>query len=324
MIRVAITHADNDLPRFFAPADLERLTNVADVRVLGGSERERILPQLADVDILLGSWGMPLIDSELLTAAPKLRAVCYAAGSVKYFMTPEAYARGVLVTTAMHANAVPVAEVTVALITLANKGWFTAQSLLRHHRSHQGVAHIGNFGATVGLIGCGAIARLVIAKLAAMDLHVLVYDPHARDLPPGIEMVSDLRELARRSDVISVHAPDIPETAGMCDAAFFAAMRDGTTFINTARGRLVDESALIAELTTGRLNAHLDVTFPDHPAPDSAFYQLPNVWLTPHLAGSSSGEIRRMGRLAIDECLAVIAHQPPRFPVSANMLATMA
>ena len=328
MTVIAITHAEADLPRFFELTDLAALRAVAEVRVLGGNAPALVLPQLADVDILLGSWGMPQLDAALLTAAPRLRAVCYAAGTVKGFVTPESYARNVLITTAMHANAVPVAEVTVALITLANKSWFQAQVAMKAaaltKSTRRDVPHVGNFCTTVGLIGFGAIARLVAGKLRDMDQRVLLHDPYARDLPSHVEPVADLLELARRSDVVSLHAPDIPTTHGMCGAAFFAAMRAGATFINTARGRLVDEPALIAELQTGRISAHLDVTHPELPPADSPFWTLPNVWLTPHLAGSSSGEIRRMGRLAIAECQAVIAGQPPRFRVTQAMLATMA
>lgn len=331
MTIVAITHAEAELPRFFLPEDLARLRAVAEVRVLGGNQRQRaaMLPLLADVEVLLGAWGMLKADAELLAVAPKLRAICYAAGSVKGFVTPESYARQVLITTAMHANAVPVAEVTLALITLANKNWFTAQAKVRatqgrqHGNGPHDVPHVGNFGTTVGLIGCGAIARLVIDKLKSMDVTVLVHDPHVKNPPAGVELTS-LLDLARRSDVVSLHAPDIPATAGMCNAEFFAAMRDGATFINTARGRLVDEAALIAVLESGKISAHLDVTFPEPPVEGSPFYRLPNVWLTPHLAGSSSGEIRRMGRLAIEECLAFINGNPPTYAVTEAMLATMA
>ena len=324
---IAITHAESELDRFFEPDDLARLRAQAEIRIVGDrTQRERVLPQLAEVDMLLGSWGMHTLDAELLAAAPRLRAVCYAAGSVKSFVTPESYARNVLITTAMHANAVPVAEVTMALITLANKGWFRAQTETRAARGRpkNGITHVGNFRTTVGLIGFGAICRLVVDKLRHTDLRVLVYDPYAKDLPAHVERVDDLLELARRSEVVSLHAPDIPATHGMCGSAFFQAMRDGATFINTARGRLVDEAALLAELQTGRIEAHLDVTHPEPPVPDSPFWTLPNVYLTPHLAGSSSNEIRRMGRLAIDECLALLAGQPVRYPVTQAMLATMA
>lgn len=327
MTIIAITHAAADLEKFFTETDLARLRAVAEVRILGSCSRETrtvVFPHLHDAEVLLGSWGMPQLDAQLLAAAPRLRAVCYAAGSVKGFVTPESYARGVIITTAMHANAIPVAEVTLALITLANKNWFTAQAHMRQTHGGHGPAHVGNFGTTVGIIGCGAIARILLAKLADTDMRVLVYDPYARNLPPDVEHVAELTELARRCDVISLHAPDIPATHGLCNGAFFSAMKDGATFINTARGRLVDEAALLAELQRGRIYAHLDVTHPEPPVADSPLYLLPNVWLTPHLAGSSAGEIRRMGRLAIDECLALIAGQPPRFPVTHDMLATMA
>ena len=324
MTTIAITHAVSELDRFFDADDLARLRSAADVRMLGGNKRELVLPQLAEVDMLLGSWGMLKLDSELLAAAPLLRAVCYAAGSVKDFVTPESYARNVLITTAMHVNAVPVAEVTVALITLANKGWFRAQAGMRQACRLPDVKHVGNFRTTVGLIGYGAICRLVVETLRHTDLRVLAYDPYAKDLPAHVEHVSNLLDLARRSDVVSLHAPDIPATHGMCGRAFFQAMRDGATFINTARGKLVDEGALIAELKTGRIEAHLDVTHPEPPLADSPFWTLPNVYLTPHLAGSSSHEVRRMGRMAISECLALIAGQQTRYPVTQDMLATMA
>lgn len=324
MTVVAIPHAADVVARHFAADDLARLRAVAELRIIGSSTRDVVLPQLGGVDILLASWGMPRLDAELLAAAPRLLAACYAAGSVKCFVTPESYERGIVVTTAMHANAVPVAEVTTALITLANKGWFQAQFEMKGGQGRQDLPHDGNFGTAVGLVGFGAIGRLVAEKLDAMDLRVLVHDPYASELPDWVEPVADLITLARRSRVVSLHAPDIPATHGMCGRAFFAALPDGATFINTARGRLVDEAALIKELQTGRISAHLDVTHPEPPPLDSPLYRLPNVWLTPHLAGSTSGEIRRMGRFAIEECLALIAGREVRYPVHSRMLALMA
>ena len=322
MTLVGISHPESELPRYFSPEDLARLQAVADIRILG-NDRPAALSQLGDVDILLGSWGMFRADIELLTAAPRLKAICYAAGSVKNFVTPESFARGVLITTAMHANAIPVAETTTALITLVNKGWFIARERMQVLKAPPNTPTCGNFGTVVGLVGFGAIARLVAQKLLTMDIQLLIYDPYAKDLPPGVESVG-LLELARRAAVISLHAPDIPATHGMCGTEFFAAMRDGATIINTARGRLIDESALIAELRTGRIYAHLDVTHPEPAPPNSPFYTLPNVWLTPHYAGSNGNEIQRLGRYAIDECLEFIAGKPPRYPVTEAMLPTMA
>lgn len=328
MTVVTITHATKDHPRFFTDEDLARLRAAAEVRVLGNLDQTAGDAALSGTEILLGSWGMPKLAPAFLAKAPRLRAVCYAAGSVKGFVTPESYARGVLITTAMHANAVPVAEVTVALITLANKSWFQAIDAIKAQKKHVAApAHAGNYRTRVGLIGFGAICRLVAERLQKMDLQIDVYDPYAKeaDLAAfGCRRQADLVQLARDCQVISLHAPNIPATHHMLAAPFFRAMRDGATFINTARGALVDESALIAELQTGRITAHLDVTDPEPPVAGSPFWSLPNVYLTPHLAGSSSGEIRRMGQLAIEECLRVIRGEPPRFPVSEAMLATMA
>lgn len=325
---VAITHPTTDHPRFFTSEDLARLRSIAEVVVLGDLDPAGRAAALVRCDFLLGSWGMPKIDATFLAAAPKLRAVCYAAGSVKGFATPESYARGVTITTAMFANAIPVAEVTVALVTLANKHWFQAQAELRTTRRwERKAAHPGNYRTRVGLIGFGAIGRLVATRLRGMDLQLDVFDPYAKDADlaaHGCRRQPDLLQLARDCDTVSLHAPNIPQTRHMLAAPFFQAMRDGGCFINTARGALVHEPSLIAELQTGRITAHLDVTDPEPPVQDSPFWSLPNCYLTPHLAGSTCGEIRRMGSMAIDECLRLIAGQPAQYAVSESQLATMA
>lgn len=327
---VAITHAADKVGGHFREDDLARLRAVADVRILGSNQFGIIQPLLGDVDLLLGSWGVPKLTTELLAAAPRLKAVCYAAGSVKGFVTPEAYARGVIITTAMHANAIPVAQVTVALVTLANKSWFACQDAIRRLGRqgylHRDDRHPGNFGTTVGIVGFGAIGRLVVADLVRMDLDVLVADPFAKeaDVRALGARLAPLLEVAQRSAVLSIHAPDIPQCAKMINAEVLAAMPDGATLLNTARGRLIDEEALIAELRTGRITAHLDVTHPEPPAEGSELYKLPNCHLTPHRAGSSAREVQRMGRYAIDECIAIIEGREPRFRVLESMLATMA
>lgn len=331
MAVVGITHESDKLARFFLPEKLAELQAVSEVRILGGAKKAGFRDALADVDILLGSWGMPVLDESLLAAAPRLRAVCYAAGTVKGFVTPASYARSVVVTTAMHANAIPVAEVTVALIILANKRWFDCQDGMRRdgeagRQACYGDGHRGNYGATVGLIGFGAIGREVLRRLRGYDLKVLVADPYAkaRDVELAGATLVDLHDLARASEVVSLHAPNIPATRHMINAEFLAAMRDGSTFINTARGALVDEDALVAVLREGRIRAMLDVTDPEPPAPDHPFYHLPNCWLTPHRAGSSGDEVRRMGTYAIDEALRLLRGEAPKYPVSEEMLATMA
>lgn len=315
----------------FYPADeFAALQAKADVRLLGHYDAADFFERAKDVTILSGAWDMPQLTPEILAKLPHLRAIAYAAGTVKYFVTPESYARGIRVTTAMHANAIPVAETTAALLTLVNKNWFGCQDAIREDgnfdRSEE-IKGFGNYQVKVGLIGYGAIVRELLPRLDHMVFDIMVYDPYVDDQvlrDVGVEPVNDLLEIARRSEIVSLHAPNIPETQQMCSAAFFNAMQDGATFINTARGALVNEDDLVAALKTGRISALLDVTWPEPPEPGHPFYSLPNCWLTPHLAGSTGRELRRMGSFALKEIDALLDDQPLHYEVTEDMLARMA
>ena len=327
---VGITHDQAGADRHFSPGDLARLRTAAEVRVLGPCRDPGFADRLADVEVLLGSWGMARLDAALLAKAPRLRAICYAAGSVKGFVTDESYARGVVVTTAMHANALPVVEWTLAIMTLASKNGLLAMERIRAGKREAFHVHepacTGMYDITVGIIGFGAVGRLMVERLRDFAVRIAVHDPYADPVAiaaAGGEAMS-LLELAAASHIVSLHAPDLPQTRGMISRQVFAAMRTGSIFINTARGRLVDEAALIDELRAGRISAYLDVTHPEPPAAGSPLYDLPNCWLSPHRAGSYAQEVRRMGRFAIDECLAILAGRAPRAAVTQAMLATMA
>ena len=145
-------------------------------------------------------------------------------------------------------------------------------------------------GQTLGLVGCGRIARKVVEKVAGFGLTCIAYDPYAKasnvaDL--GIELVS-FEELLRRADVISLHAPATDETRGLFNAEAFAKMKPSAILINTARGALVDEPALVAALQTGQIrSAGLDVFAEEPIRPDNPLLQLDNVVLTPHVASYS-------------------------------------
>jgi phosphoglycerate dehydrogenase-like enzyme len=166
----------------------------------------------------------------------------------------------------------------------------------------------------------------VLRLLAPFDLRPLLADPYvtAADAAElGAELV-ELPDLFRRSDVVSVHAPALPETRGLVSAALLALLPDGATLINTARGALIDEYALIAQLRTGRISAVLDVTEPEPPAVDSPLWQLPNVLLTPHAAGALGTELFRLGTCAADELARFAAGEPLAFAVDPSRLAVLA
>jgi phosphoglycerate dehydrogenase-like enzyme len=179
---------------------------------------------------------------------------------------------------------------------------------------------------TVGLVGAGYVGRLVIGLFRAFGCRLLVSDPYltaekAAEL--GVERAS-LDEVLSGSDIVSLHAPALPETRHMIGAAQLAQLRDGCLFINTARPALVDEAALLAALRTGRFTAALDV-FDQEPLPaDSPFRSLPNVVLSPHAAGHSEDSHKRQGTTTVDEIRRFLAGEPLRHRVTPAMLATMA
>ncbi|CAM5257094.1 2-hydroxyacid dehydrogenase [Streptomyces spiroverticillatus] len=263
---------------------------------------------LARTEVLLTCWGATPLTAEVLERAPRLRAVVHAAGSVKHHVTQACWDRGITVSAAAGANALPVAEYTLAAILLAGKQVARAA---RRYRELNGTPHdwrtdlaaSGNYRRTVGIVGASRIGRRVIELLRPFDVHVLLYDPYVSGAEAARLGVTptDLGTLCARSSVVSVHAPQLPETRHLIGAAELAAMQDGATLINTSRGSLVDEAALLEQLRTGRLDAVLDVTDPELPPPGSPFYTLPNVLLTPHMAGSFGNELHRMAAHALDE-----------------------
>ncbi|MFB7223406.1 hydroxyacid dehydrogenase [Streptomyces sp. NPDC002596] len=281
---------------------------------------------LAEAEVLLTCWGATPLTAEVLDGAPRLRAVVHAAGSVKHHITDACWERGIAVTSAAGANALPVAEFTLAAILFAGKR--VLQSAQRYaalrtdHDWLKELAGSGNYRRTVGIIGASRIGRRVIELLHPFDLDVLLYDPYvdaAEAARLGARLAA-LDELCARSSVVSVHAPQLPETHHLIGAAQLAAMATGTTLINTARGSLIDEDALLAELRSGRLHAVLDVTDPELPPALSPLYELPNVLLTPHIAGSQGDELHRMADRALDEMERFASGLPFADPVHAGSL----
>lgn len=286
----------------------------------------------ATVQYLFSTWGMPEFTAEEVRRYfPALRAVFYAAGSVQGF-APAFLENGIKVFSAWAANAVPVAEYTVAQIVLANKGYFSSARLYKQAKSQDSArayafAFPGNYNACVGIIGAGMIGKMVIERLKAYRLQTLVFDPFLPDAAAerlGVEKCG-LAELFRRCDTISNHLANNPQTVGMLNYALFSQMKPRATFLNTGRGAQVVEADLARALTEqpGR-TAVLDVTWPEPPAPDSPFYTLPNVILTPHIAGSFGNELVRMAEYMLEEYAAFTGGQATRYEVTAEMLKTMA
>ncbi|MGW0939527.1 hydroxyacid dehydrogenase [Streptomyces sp. NPDC002666] len=285
---------------------------------------------LAEAEVLFTCWGATPLTGPVLAAAPRLRAVVHAAGSVKHHITDACWERGIAVTSAAGANALPVAEFTVAAILFAGKQVLRSARRYGELRTgHDWLDELdgsGNYRRTVGIVGASRIGRRVIELLRPFDLDVLLYDPYVgadEAARLGVRPAA-LDELCTSSSVVSVHAPQLPETRHLIGAAQLAAMPSGATLINTARGSLVDEDALLPELTSGRLHAVLDVTDPDLPQASSPLYDLPNVLLTPHVAGSLGNELHRMADQALDELERFASGRPFADPVHGDALSRSA
>ncbi|MFD8492619.1 hydroxyacid dehydrogenase [Amycolatopsis sp. NPDC059657] len=275
---------------------------------------------LDGVEVLLSGWGAPQLDSVLLGHATSLRAVLVAAGSVRPLTTPEFWAREIPIVSAAAANAIPVAEFTLAQILLGLKQVHRISRELRERQAYPPDPRVaGGYRSKVGLLGLGEIGVLVASHLRNFDVEVLASDPvvdaaKAADL--GVRLV-ELDELFSSCAVVSLHAPLLPETEGLVNGDLVARLEPGATLINTARGAVVDESSVIPVLAERQdLTAILDVTFPEPPVAGSPLYTLPNVVLTPHLAGAMSAERGRMGELVAAELRRLILGHPLQHAVA--------
>lgn len=330
-MRVLLLAPPETIERVYGKERQERLARYSQVElwpaVVAPAQLDPLLPELTETAVIFSTWGMPCLTEVQLEALPKLRAVFYAAGSVQGFARP-LLERGITVVSAWLANGVPVAEFTLAQILLSAKGYF--RNVSEYHATHnfRGAARgPGCYGETIALLGAGAVGREVIQLLKPFALHVLVFDPFlsedaAREL--GVEKVG-LDEAFARGIVVSNHLANNPQTVGMLKAAHFRQLRPGATFINTGRGMTVLESEL-AEVLHARpdLIALLDVTWPEPAPPDSPLWELPNVRLSTHLAGSNGNEVRRMADWCLDEFERWTHGEPLRSAVTLEMLETMA
>lgn len=316
------------IPDLFPPRSLHRLQRLVRIDETVVAERfdtDAARAALTSAEFLITGWGCPPITTAVLDAAPRLRAILHTAGSVKAHVTPACWERGLAITSAATANAVPVAEYTLAAILFAGKNVFGLRDRFhadRHFTLAEVHPGVGNYGRTVGVIGASRIGRRVIELLRPFDLDVYLFDPYvdaATAAQLGVRLV-ELNTLLRTCHIVSVHAPATPQTHGLLGAEQLALMRDGATLINTARGELVDTAALIKHLEAGRLYAVLDVTEPEPLPTGSPLWHLPNVFLTPHIAGSHGNELARMGDCIIDELEHILNGRPFTHAITASDL----
>ncbi len=291
---------------------------------------DRRKSELQDADYIFSTWGMlPLTKEQIAEYFPNLKSVFYAAGTVQYFARPFLES-GISVHSAWRANGVPVAEVTVSEILLANKGFFRRRVRSRSMWTNQdpNYRYPGNYGTKIGILGAGMIGSLVIELLKPYHLEVVVYDPFLSDERAerlGVKKVS-MEEIFSSCHVISNHIANLPETKGIITRELLSSMQEDAVLINTGRAAQVDMEALIDEMRDhpNRI-ALLDVTDPEEPPrEESPLYTLDNIFLTPHIAGSIGYETYRMADYMYEEYTAVRNGEIPKHSVTLSMLETMA
>lgn len=264
---------------------------------------------LGEADACIVGWGSPPFTDEMIRSAPRLRFIGYAGGSVKSYICDEIVARDITVCAADIVNAEDVAQTTLGIILSGIRGLFPRYLESRGEESYRRFPTRGISGKCVGVAGAGLIGRKVISMIRGFEISLVLYDPcvtkeEAAEL--GCRKVS-LEELAAQSDVVTVHVPSLPETKLLFGEAFFAAMRDEAIFINTALGDLIDQSALARRLAGSRIFAYLDILDPAQP---DLLTPLPNVAVSPAIAGCIRDTQYRMGRFVVDELRRFLSGKP--------------
>jgi len=328
---ILINQRPGSVRRVFAERQMERLHGLVDVREACVSAEELACDAAKEAEVAFSTWGMPTLDEETIRRClPSLRALFYAAGSVQAFARPFLNC-GVRVFSAWQANGRSVAQFAAAQIMLALKGYFRVQPLLERQGRRAAWALLeqypGAYEVRVGLLGCGAIGSQVAQILRDTDCEVWVYDPFlpaARAEELGVRLMS-MEDIFRECLVISNHLANLPATQGIIRREHLMSMRPYATFINTGRGAQLNEADLLDALTVdGTRTALLDVLTDEGHSDASPLMRLPNCLITPHIAGASGREVRRMADRIMDAFEAWEAGGRPDCEVTEGMLETMA
>ncbi|EWS82305.1 2-hydroxyacid dehydrogenase [Brachybacterium phenoliresistens] len=330
--RAVLSAADGPLIDLLFPAELRRRLEET-VALEQHTDPAGLLhpdARTAEAEILLLGWGSPALDATALARFPRLGLVAFAGGEAAKAIDPVAAdAAGILRTNAGEANSRPVAEFTLAAVLLAGTGAFWAQRTYAREQAfldrEARMPTLGNHGRTVGIVGASRIGRQVISLLQRHDLRILLHDPTLD--PAAIRALgclpASLPELMRDSEIVSIHAPELPSTRGMISREMLALLPDGATLVNTARGSLVDQDALTEEVASGRLLAVLDVTEPDPLPAGHPLYTLPGAFLTPHVSGSLGRELSRLGEMILAEVERFVRGEPLRWQEGPAAASTM-
>jgi phosphoglycerate dehydrogenase-like enzyme len=330
---IAIAIGKIHYARMFSQEAWEALESFATVIHHPGQDpanKTELISLLREADGVITSWDVASLDADVVAAAPRLRAMAHMGSSVKRFVCDAFWERGIHLTSAGIALARNVAETTLGLMIVGQKRIWPLGQHVRDGGWRDSPAWDKWFSCelykkNVGIIGASNVGRYVIELLKPFGPKILLYDPfvtpqEASEL--GATKL-ELDELLRRSDVVSLHAPANKETYHLLNAQGLSLMKDNALLINTGRGTLIDEQALIQELSKGRFFAFLDVTDPEPPALDNPLRKLDNVVITPHIAGCIEN-CNQMGELAVEELRRFFAGEPAVYQITPELFERIA
>jgi len=297
----------------FAVQTLERLRTLFEVAFndLGRNyTSEEVASKIKGFDALITGWGSPPLTESVFENTDRLRIIAHSAGSVKGLLSKNVTQRyivpkGICVCNAPKAIAYNVAEATLGLLIMASRRLLdhamnVRERLMWHDSGIPREIRTIN-GSTIGIVGASTVGREVIHLLKPFDCRILVHDPYLSDEEAdGLEVEkTGLEQLFKQSDFVSVHAPMTEETYHMINERHLRLLRDGAVLVNTSRGKVIDQDALIRECETGRILVALDVTDPEPLPRDSPLRKLKNVIITPHVAGHGLYGTRKIGEMTL-------------------------
>ena len=308
---------------------LNRLAQSGEVVINdGGTDFDSVKPLIESADAIVTSWGNSPIDEKALELCPNLKILLHAAGSVKPVVSDALWGKGVRVTSCAGVLSMGVSETALGFTIAASKNFFNLNDSLHEGNWAEGKENIRElYDLTVGVIGAGWAGRHYIELMQAFDVDILLYDPFVSEEKAesmGVKKAS-LEDVLRNSDIISIHAPEIPSTRHMFNAETLAMMKKDAVLINTARGSIIDEKALYEHMKAGNLRyACIDVFDPEPPLAENPLRTLKNVIMTPHLAGLANNGKLRIGAHVVEELLKFISGERLECEITRDMLARMA
>lgn len=339
-VKISILLNKDMAHRIFHPNDLEFLRSFADIEDIETlpekMTEEYMAKAVKGADGCITCWGTPKVTEAVLSQAPGLKILAHGAGTPKAVVTDGIWERNVKVFTAAPIIAIDVAETALGLIICSIKRIFKFNRM-----THAGLWKKSNPEVdreedkmlrlyrylNIGIIGASHVGRNLIRFLKPFGADLLLYDPFVNEEQAealGVKKVS-LEELMSTSDVVTIHAPNLPSTNHMINRENLSLMKDGAVLINTARGAIVDEPALLEELKKGRIFACLDVTDPEPPSKENELRGLENVVLTPHISGGHTINGRyELGHYLVQELYSFFTKGVLQYEVKKEMMEFMA